>query len=182
MSEVEYIYKSYLDGWVFVSKEPLGVLFVFIVMFILLKKRNDGKKFIVVVFILFLTMSAYGIFERYTNKKLVREALINKSFKYVEGSIENLHIMPKSGHDLEWFDVNGTHFEIVYTGDFPNAKTLFYTLTKNRNGPLRKNGQRVKIYYIEDTLDTVCIPFTDKCITFNENQKNKIIKMWVYKE
>lgn len=43
-----------------------------------------------------------------------------------------------------------------------------------------QNGQRVKIYYIEDELPKVWIPFTNRCIIFDENKKNKIIKMWVY--
>lgn len=182
MSEIEYIFEAYIDGCIFVPEQPLGMLFASIVIIILFKMRKDARKFLVFIIITFMTMSGYGIFESYTHKQLVRDAFINKSFKCVEGNIENLHIMPKNGHDSERFDINGIHFEIGYTGDYPNAKTLFYTLTKNRNGPIQKNGQKVKIYYIEDDLPKLCIPFTDRCIIFNENQKNKIIKMWVYKE
>jgi len=138
------------------------------------------KKLFLFLFLLFLFEVTYDFFIPANNNRMIKNILDNNNFLIVSGKIKNFHAMPKNGHDAERFDVNGTHFEIEYTGDYPNAKTLFYTLTKNRKGPIQKNGQRVKIHYIEDELPNICIPFTGRCIIFNENKKNKIIKMWVY--
>jgi len=119
-------------------------------------------KFAAAILLLILGMTFYGAYIRCQENIATKNAVESKKFYICKGKIENFHAMPKWGHDREYFDVNGTHFEILYTGDYPNSKTLFYTLTKHRNGPIQRNGQKVKIHYI--TIDG----------------QNKIIKLWVY--
>ena len=121
-------------------------------------------------------MTLSGIYDRYTNNKFVKDTFKNKTYLVAEGEIENFHLMLKRIK----FDVNKIHFEVMYAGREPE-KELVYTMTrKNKNGAIKRNGQKVKIYYIEDELATLCIPFVDRCIDFNEGEENKIIKMWVY--
>jgi hypothetical protein len=106
-----------------------------------------------------LSIFALNIYDNYKVKQVFKYS----SYQVEEGKIYNFKPMPKSGHGQESFEVNGKYFSIGYTGNYPKTKTLFYTLTKNRNGPIKKNGQKVKIFYI-DILG-----------------KNKIIKMWIEK-
>ena len=113
--------------------------------------------------ILFIVFHLFSIVNFYITKNKIVKALKNNTYSITEGYIKNFHAMPKGGHDIERFDINGTHFELLYSGNYPGTKTLFYTLTKNRNGPIHGNGDKVKIYYISD------------------NGENKIIKMWIQK-
>lgn len=179
--DTRYIFQSSINSW------DIGdTIIIIIVLLSAIVLINDfsGKtrKYFIFITCILIYIPISSKYNYYKNNKDVSSAFKNRTYKQVEGNIKNLYAMQTSGHETEKFDVNGVHFEIVYTGDYPNTKTLFYTLTKNRDGPIQKNGQRVKIYYIEDELTTICIPFTGRCITFNENQKNQIIKMWVYKE
>ena len=141
-------------------------LIIFIVVmligFNLVRTNIKAKNYIIVFVSIFLLMTSYGIYEKYNNINKIRDSINNQSYSIVDGEIDNLVIMPKGGHALESFTVNDILFKISYTGNYPESKTLYYTLTKNRNGPIHRNGQKVKIYYIP------------------VNRDNKIIKMWVY--
>ncbi|MCB1179285.1 MAG: hypothetical protein KDK36_17020, partial [Leptospiraceae bacterium] len=65
-----------------------------------------------------------------------------KSYKIVEGLIENFHPMPKSGHDKESFSVKGVLFEY---SDYEISG--FFNNTASHGGPFKTNGQQVKITY-----------------------------------
>jgi len=164
-------------GYIMVFESSIGVktsgiyciiialsIFLFIFLYAKLFKENANKriKYAAVLTFLMSGMMFYGSCVRYKENIVVADAIKSQKFYVCKGIIRNFHAMPKGGHEAEYFDVNDTHFEILFTGDYPNSKTLFYTLTKNRNGPIQKNGQKVKIHYI---------------IVGGEN---KIIKMWVY--
>jgi len=179
--KIKYIYESsYMDISIINFYDLVICIVIMLIGLSLVNDNIKAKNYITVFVSMFLLMTSYGMYEKYSYINKIRDTINNQSYSIVDGKIDNLVIMPKGGHALESFMVNDILFEISYTGDYPKVKTLFYTLTKNRNGPIQKNGQRVKIYYIEDELPKVCIPFTDKCIIFNENKKNRIIKMWVY--
>jgi len=107
-------------------------------------------------------MTAVGIYDKYSDNHQVEQSIKNETYSIVEGSIENYHEMPLNGHDTERFRVKNVNFSIRYTGTNINEKTLFYEYTKNRGGPIVKNGQKVKIHYIENRWE------------------NKIIKLRVY--
>jgi hypothetical protein len=123
--------------------------------------KNKLMKVSSIVIIFFITLSLYGVYEKNKLSNFIEDSMKFKKYDVVEGKIKKFHIMPKSGHDYESFEVNNKYFEIVYTGNYPDVKTLYYTLTKNRKGPIKYNGQQVKIYYLR--IDG----------------KNKIIKMWI---
>lgn len=110
---------------------------------------------------------------------MVENIIKNKTYRVIEGEIEDLQAMHKSGHGVESFNVNGVHFEFGYTGKKPNDATLFYRYTKNLGGPIKKNGQKVKIHYISEPLPDLCIPFIQKCAVLDINTKNEIVKLWV---
>ena len=175
------VFESNMNLSYFDLENIIGIIlsvFIFLILW-RFQKQKKFKFFLFLSLVVFAIIQLFGIVKFYTTQKEIIKALKNKTYSTTEGYIKNFHAMPKSGHDAESFNVNGIHFEILYTGNFPNAKTQFYTLTKNRNGPIKKNGQKVKIYYIKDSLPKICIPFTKKCIIFNKNQENKIIKMWL---
>jgi len=176
------VFESYQGFTSGIVSELLGTFLTMIVFYILYKTRPDAKKYIFIMFFIFISIMTYGSYERFKISEKVEYAFKHETYLVVEGTVHKLDPMPKGGHKSENFEVNGVFFKILYTGNYPSEKTLLYTLTKLRDGPIQKNGQHVKIYYIEDELTTICIPFTGRCITFNEAQKNKIIKMWVYKE
>lgn len=179
--KIKYIYdSSYLDISILDLYDLIILIVVILIGFNLARASIKAKNYIIVFVSTFILMTSYGMYEKYSYINKIRDSINNQSYSIVDGEVDNLVIMPKGGHALESFTINDVLFEISYTGNYPESKTLYYTLTKNRNGPIQRNGQKVKIYYIEDELTSVCIPFTDRCIIFNKNQKNKIIKMWVY--
>ena len=175
-----FIFQSSMYTWTLIDYILVIALILLSIFLLYEMHKYKTHKFVYFLFIPMIVMTHIGIYDNYRDTKTVKLAFKNKSYKVVEGLIEGFHAMHKSGHESEYFDVNGTYFAIVYSGDYPDEKTLFYTLTKNRNGPITKNGQRVKIYYIQEELPTFCIPFLEECIVFNEGRENKIIKMWVY--
>lgn len=126
------------------------------------KVEKEVIKIYYKVFLVFLFMLLYSAYHNMEIRDKVKTTIKTKTYKTIKGKIKNFYAMPKVGHDTERFDVNNVHFKILYTGNNPDDKTLFYTLTKNRNGPIQRNGQKVKIHYI-----TI-------------NGENEIIKMWVY--
>ena len=160
------VFESNLDLSYFNTVNIIGIVFSILVFLVLWQyhKYKKIKKFMFILLVIFIIVHIDGIIDFYQTKKKISDAFKNKSFNIVEGYVENFHAMSKGGHDIEKFDVNGTHFEILYTGNYSGTKTLFYTLTKNRNGYIQNNGDKVKIYYITD------------------NGKNKIIKMWILKK
>jgi hypothetical protein len=158
----ELVYKS--------SLYDISILFISIVIVILcilsyftfiIKKRREKiiSFFMTVLIFSFL----YGEIEKKRISRNIQNIISSNTFFTIEGEIKELHIMPKSGHDKESFKINNEYFEISYTGNYPKKRTIYYTLTKNRNGPIKYDGQKVRIDYIK--IDG----------------KNKIIAMWVKK-
>jgi hypothetical protein len=67
----------------------------------------------------------------------------NKEYQVVEGVIEDFHPMPHSGHDVESFTVKGVYFEY---SDF--MLVYGFNNTASHGGPLKRNGQQVRLSYI----------------------------------
>jgi len=159
----------------------LGIIFIMIVkknMYLKDKTSSVRIKSMIVAlfFIIFNSMSIYGYVEFHNQIEYVKNVINKKKYIVIEGEIKNLKAMPTSGHTTEDFDIGDVHFKISFTGNSPDDKTLFYTMTKYRDGPIQKNGQKVKIYYIEEAQKKLCIPFLPRCLEFNGT--NEIIKMW----
>jgi hypothetical protein len=65
-----------------------------------------------------------------------------KTYTVVEGDIGNFDPMPASGHKHESFTVQGVRFEY---SDFEIVEG--FNNTKSHGGPIRGNGQKVRITY-----------------------------------
>lgn len=84
----------------------------------------------------------------------LREKYAEGKFKVVEGQVEHFDPMPKSGHKMESFTVNGVKFEYsdyIVTPGFHNAASL--------GGPIRE-GLPVRISYIDNTILKLEVPKT----------------------
>ena len=82
----------------------------------------------------------------------LREDYENGNFEVVEGSVENFDPMPRSGHKMESFTVDGVRFEysdFVVTPGFNNATS--------RGGPIRE-GLQVRISHIGNTILKLEVP------------------------
>ncbi len=101
----------------------------------------------------------------------------NGTYKIVEGEVSNLKPMPKNGHIREEFSVKNIHFSTISLKD--NKYTMFFNMTKYYGSPIQKNGQKVKIYYLESKPEKLCFPLLPRCIEFGDETVNKIIKLWV---
>jgi len=124
-------------------------LFIFLILKIKLRHYKDSRiKLLNFIFIFFLLGVSVAVFKEVTEYYYCYKAIKNNSYKIVRGKISNFDPMFKDGHKLEKFTVKNIDFYISYTGNYPDKKTLFYTLTKTHNGPIQHNGQYVIIYYI----------------------------------
>lgn len=65
-------------------------------------------------------------------------------FKTIEGEIENFDPMPYGGHKQERFTLNGIEFDY---SDFSASYYGFHN-TASHGGPIKRNGQEVRIGYI----------------------------------
>lgn len=133
------------------------VLFIFsiiVVIYFIYKIKELKKSFITFTFIKFvLYFFLIGLFLEFITSIYetykVKDALKNNSFLIVKGTIKKFHPMSKFGHDYESFIVNDIIFKIPYTDNSPGKKTLFYSMIKNMDGPIKENNQQVVIYYIQ---------------------------------
>ena len=144
---------------------------------ILIKTRSDyffTKFFIPIFLFLGIFISAFMAYSKTISYLELKNTLKNKTYKVVEGVIHNFQPMPYSGHQNESFEVNGIRFEYSnYTGN-----NYFFKNTKSHNGPIKEEGQKVKIYYLEQSpVKKICIPILPECIEFNTSG-NKIIKLY----
>ena len=165
MNNKIFVYISHPDPLTSWDGLLLIVLFlaVYLVFYFTKKSKSKFQKIFIRFWIIsMVTMSTIGIYDKYSYNHNVEQSIKNKTHSIIEGKIKNFHEMPFSGHDTESFSVNNIKFEILFTETTINKKTLFYEYTKNRGGPIVKNGQKVKIHYIENRW------------------KNEIIKLWVY--
>lgn len=76
------------------------------------------------------------------NEKELKEIIETKSYKVVEGEIEDFQHTSISGHVFERFSVQGVEFEY---SDYIIIEGFHQTSLKG--GPLRENGQEVRISY-----------------------------------
>jgi len=153
---------SYLDIPIFNFYDSIEYIIIPLIAFYLIKSSPKGKNYIIIFAGIFLLMTSYSIYGKFKLSQKVEYAFNHKSYMVTEGMVDKLDPMPKGGHKIESFEVDGVLFKLSYTGNYPTEKTLVYTLTKNRNGPIQQNGQYVKVYYI------------------SHNGNNEIIEMWVY--
>jgi len=156
------VFESYQGFTSGLASELLWTFLTMIVFYILYRTRPDAKKYIFIMFCIFISIMTYGSYERFKISEKIEYTFKYKTYLVAEGIVDKLDPMPKGGHKIESFEVNGILFKILYTGDYPTEETLVYTLTKYRDGPIQRDGQHVKIYYI--SIDG----------------HNEIIKMWVY--
>ena len=63
-----------------------------------------------------------------------------------EGVISDFHMMPASGHENEWFVVNGKRFEY---SDY--AMTAGFNNTASHGGPIRK-GLQVRVHHVGNEI------------------------------
>jgi competence protein ComGC len=73
----------------------------------------------------------------------LKEIIQEEKYKVIEGEVEDFSIREESGHIFESFKLNDVTFE--YSDYIINEG--FHQTSKN-NGPIYKNGQRIKISYI----------------------------------
>lgn len=144
------------------------------------KEKILEYKEISIFFIIFAIFYFFIMIERtiIVPSEDINEAFKNKTYKVLEGKIEKLKPMPKAGHVQETFEVNGVKFNMNY-GNEPGDNTFFFNLTKYYGSPIQKNGQYVKIYYLEDKPAKICLFFLPKCLEIKEPRG--IIKLWVQK-
>ena len=92
-----------------------------------------------------------SMFSDYSNTKSI---YLEKKYQTTEGTVENYHPMPESGHDSERFTVNGVEFEF---SDF-DLSDYGYNNAASHGGAI-KAGIEVRIGY------------------FNNGHKNVILKL-----
>ena len=79
---------------------------------------------------------------------LYKDLLDSDKVYEVEGLVENYHCPPSTGHDSEHFDINGVHFEYSYF----ETRNGYHKPASN-GGVITKNGQHLRIKYVEETYD-----------------------------
>ncbi|MCD6337277.1 MAG: hypothetical protein J7M01_03485 [Candidatus Marinimicrobia bacterium] len=98
-------------------------------------------------FMTFLTVSSFFI-----SKDNTSEIIDNEDYKVVEGIIENFDRMPYGGHKDESFTVNGVYFAYSDYGSYAGVNS--FNQTASHGGPIRENGQQVRLTYITWGEDT----------------------------
>jgi hypothetical protein len=76
------------------------------------------------------------------DERELKDVIANERFKIAEGKIENLLTQEESGHFYESFSINGVSF--LYS-DLIIGKG--FNQTSKNSGPIKKEGQVVRIYY-----------------------------------
>ena len=111
------------------------------------KSTSSKRKFTIVFGFIFsgfaLIMLLLTVPSSIANRNKTKKIFENKEYQIVEGIIEDFHPMPYSGHEHESFTVNSVHFE--YSDYY-----IFYGFnnTASHGGPLKQNGQEVRLSYI----------------------------------
>lgn len=149
------------------------------------KKLHGIQKTLSSMLIVILLLFIYGTLSAIPEVENIKDAIKNKTYYILEGNITNFHAMSNKNHNSEMFTINNVKFYVHFPSDQVNESTSYYGLTKNKGGPIVKNGQKIKVHYIKYPLSRLCIPVVNKCIIFNQehnNQEydNRIIKMWIH--
>jgi hypothetical protein len=111
------------------------------------KKTSFGKRYSIVFGFVFSGFAL--LFTLLTTPSAIRgyktlEIYKNGDYKVIEGKIANFNPMPYGGHINESFTVNGISFEY---SDFDESYYGFNN-TASHGGPIKKDGQQVRISYI----------------------------------
>ena len=91
---------------------------------------------------LFLIIAMVKMPKIISNERDFRKMIESRNYNIVEGETENFIPMPKGENGKESFKVNGIPFEYC---DYIITKGFHQTSLNN--GPIRKNGQQVRITY-----------------------------------
>ena len=91
-------------------------------------------------------MTIFTTFSYFHSKSKTSEIISNRQYEVVEGTIENFDRMPYGGHRSESFSVSGIFFE--YSDYSSHAGINSFNQTVSHGGPIRSNGQRVRLSYI----------------------------------
>lgn len=147
-----------------ITEKGLDMFFFMPILFVLIgigiswfnikynKSTSSKKQFTIVFGFVFsgfalLFMLATLPSELLTRKE-TKKIFEKKEYKVVEGQIENFNPMPHSGHAMESFTVNGVYFEysdfVVHYG---------FNNTASHGGPIKRNGQQVRLSYISRNED-----------------------------
>ncbi len=111
------------------------------------KSKSPKRKF-AIVFGLFISgfacvMLLLTLPSSLADRNKTQKIFENKAYRVVEGAIEDFNPMPPSGHAVESFTVNGVYFEY---SDFMSV--YGFNNTASHGGPLKRNGQQVRLSYI----------------------------------
>jgi hypothetical protein len=75
-----------------------------------------------------------------------------KIYEVAEGYVTNFHPMPIEGHQHESFLLDGQYFE------YSDYETSFgFNNTASHGGPIRKNGQYLRISYVKSGKDNIIL-------------------------
>ena len=144
------------------------------------KRAEFRCKFIGVLapIFLFIALLIFGT-KLYRDTKVffsLTSATEEKTYHTITGRINNFVPMPYTGHMEESFDVGDVSF---HYSDYV-INNYFFNQTKSHGGPIRENGQKVKIDYMSFDY-TGCLPLVEyfglQCPQLTDN---KIIKLWTY--
>lgn len=111
------------------------------------KSKSPKRKFTIVFGFIFsgfaLVMLLLTVPSSLANRNKTQKIFENQEYQVVEGKIEDFHPMPHSGHDVESFTVNGVYFE------YSDYMLVYgFNNTASHGGPLKRNGQQVRLSYI----------------------------------
>lgn len=120
------------------------------------RSTSPKKKFIIIFGFIFsgfaLLIMLVTIPSSISSRSKLKRIYENKEYQIVEGVIENFHPMPYSGHDVESFTVKDVKFEysdfILHSG---------FDQTASHGGPLKENGQQVRLSYIKSGEGNIII-------------------------
>lgn len=111
------------------------------------KSKSPKRNFTIVFGFIFsgfaLVMLLSTVPSSLANRNKTQKIFENQEYQVVEGTIEDFHPMPHSGHDVESFTVNGVYFE------YSDYMLVYgFNNTASHGGPLKRNGQQVRLSYI----------------------------------
>jgi len=137
---------SIKSDWLFSILMISGGLFLF---FYNRKSSTDESSYYSVFGVGLICM---GLFFLITDNLITKINLYNetqeiyrkKQYDIVEGAIEYFDPMPYNGHKHESFRVNGVYFNY---SDY-DGRYYGFNNTASHGGPLKANGQRVRLAYI----------------------------------
>ncbi len=134
---------------------PIAYLFLLIGISLLISYKNnkEPKKLLVGLVFTFISFNFLFIFfgGQFLDIHKAKKIMDSSNFFVVEGYPENFHPMPKEGHDMERFYINGVHF--AYSDYALNATG--YHNAASLGGVIKpKNYYRLTYYTLHDNIDS----------------------------